>query len=124
MYRPSFVSDVLMALGGDIQLVKGPFSVDILIVLNPYWRLMTRNMGSVSDDLIAQKTIFVCILSSALSDTGPGNVGNVSRYAWRYFYYFSREASMLGWYLSHIVSVLCYRLLRDVSEIYKNSYQP
>ena len=78
MYRPAVPPEVLEALGADIQLVdvqNGHFSVDILIGLDSYWRLMTPDMRSLSGDLMAQKTIFGWILSGALSSPAPGGVG-------------------------------------------------
>ena len=69
MYRPGIPADVLSSIGDEVMLVdpgECQVEVDILIGLDSYWKLMTPEIKSLPDGLVAQRTIFGWVISGLL----------------------------------------------------------
>ena len=68
--QPSVPESVLSALGGDFEQVSvlqgQKVKVDVLIGLDAYWKLMTGEMKFLSQDLVAQKSVFGWVLSGCV----------------------------------------------------------
>ena len=67
MFRPAVPDSALGSFGKYIEIVDVPMGqeikVDILVVIDAYWRLMTPEIVVRSDGLAAQRSVFGWILS-------------------------------------------------------------
>ena len=100
---PSVPQSVLSALGNGIKLVDVPegkeVQVDILIGLDAYWKLMTSEMMFLSEELVAQKSVFGWVLSGSV----PGGESLSSQISHQLFCTEISESSLKGlWDLESI----------------------
>ena len=72
MYRPPLPPSVVEMLGDDVQLVdldEGEITVDIVVGLDVYWRLMSTEVITLPLGLVAQRSVFGWIVSGSLADS-------------------------------------------------------
>ena len=77
--KPTIPEELINSFGQELNIVEaksGEITVDLLIGLDWYWRLVTGGIKVISDCLVAQKTIFGWIVSGKIENTS--HVGHVS----------------------------------------------
>ncbi|GAB1599401.1 hypothetical protein Ahia01_000217300, partial [Argonauta hians] len=79
--KPSVPKHIIDSLGEELNVVEvrnGEIKVDILIGLDWYWRLVSGEIKSISDGLVAQKTNFGWIVSGRLKKVSRAGLANIS----------------------------------------------
>ena len=71
MRQPTIPKTVIESLGNEVELINSVddnIAIDMLIGLDVYWKCMTPQLVTLSDGLVAQKSLFGWIMSGLLSE--------------------------------------------------------